>query len=224
MLYIITFLEGIITFVSPCLLPMLPIYLTYLAGGETEKTTGKTILNSLGFILGFTIVFVSLGAFAGLLGSLLIRYATAVNIIAGLIVIVFGLNYLGVLKIGFLNKPRSAGTKAGKVTGFFTAVLFGVVFSVVWTPCVGMFLGAALVKAAQQASAIEGTLMLLCFSLGLGIPFFLSALLLDRLKAAFTWIKKHYKVINIVSGILLIIIGVVMMTGLLGRLLALLAV
>ena len=220
MLYVLTFLEGVITFVSPCLLPLLPIFLSYFAGG-TERDTRKAVLCALGFICGFTMIFITLGAFAGLMGGLLIRHQVVVNIVAGAIVVVFGLNYLGVLKIGFLNKPRPVRSGAGKVSGFFSAVLFGIVFSIGWTPCVGAFLGAALMKAAQQATALEGVLLLLCYSLGLGIPFFLSALLVDRLKAAFDWVKRHYRVINLVSGSFLIVIGILMMTGVMGRYLAL---
>jgi len=223
MQYLITFLEGIITFVQPCLLPMLPIYLSWFAGGETERNTKKTLRNALGFILGFTIIFVALGAFAGLLGGLLRRYGTAVNIVAGAIVLLFGLNYLGVLNIRILNKTRLGSSETIPVSGFFPAVLFGIVFSIGWTPCVGVFLGAALMKAAHQASAFEGILMLLCFSMGLGVPFLLSAVLIDRLKTAFDWIKRHYKIINIVSGSFLVAIGILMMIGLMSRFLALLS-
>ena len=107
--------------------------------------------------------------------------------------------------------------------GFFSALLFGMIFSIGWTPCVGAFLGSALMLASQQAHAVEGMLMLLAYSLGLGIPFILSAVLIDYLKSAFNWIKKNYKVINTVSGILLVLIGVLMATGTLGWLLGLLS-
>ena len=221
--YIITLLEGVITFVQPCLLPMLPIYLSWFAGGA-ERDTKRTLLCALGFILGFTLVFIAFGAFAGLVGGLLRRYGTVVNIVAGSIVILFGLNYLGILNIPILNKTRLGSSGRIAISGFFSAVLFGVVFSIGWTPCVGVFLGAALMKAAQQASAVEGVLLLLCFSLGLGIPFLLSAVLIDRLKTAFDWIKRHYRMVNIVSGSFLVVIGVLMMTGMMGRFLAILAV
>ena len=201
---------------------MLPVYLSYFAGGEAERDTKKTVQSALGFILGFTVVFVTLGAFAGLLGGLLVRHETVVNIVAGSVVVLFGLNYLGVLNIIFLNKTRLGSTSPRKISGFFTAVIFGIVFSIGWTPCVGMFLASALMLASQQGSALQGILMLLCFSLGLGIPFLLSAVLLDKLKNTFDWIKKHYKAINIVSGLFLVAIGILMMTGLMNRFLALL--
>lgn len=220
MQYLISFLEGIITFISPCLLPMLPIYLTYFAGGG-ERTTGKTLKNASGFVLGFTVIFVAMGALAGTLGSFLTRYQTWVNLIGGGIVVLFGLNYMGLLK---LNLFRGGGrsVKTGEM-GFFSAVLFGMVFSVGWTPCVGAFLGSALMLASQQGHALEGMAMLLCYSLGLGIPFLLSAVLIDKLRGTFNWIKAHYDLVNKICGAALVLVGVLMATGTLGRLLAILS-
>jgi len=217
---VIAFLEGIITFISPCLLPMLPIYISYFAGGG-ERSTGRTLKGALGFVAGFTVVFVALGALAGTVGSVLREYQTAVNIVSGLIVIVFGLNFLGLFKLNLFRGSRHSVNTDNM--GFFPALLFGVVFSVGWTPCVGAFLGSALMLASQQAHVVEGMLMLLAYSLGLGIPFILSAILIDYLKTAFNWIKKHYKVINAISGTLLVLIGILMATGTLGRLLSLLS-
>ena len=220
MQYLIAFLEGIITFISPCLHPMLPIYISYFAGGG-QRSAGKTLKGALGFVTGFTVVFVLLGALAGTVGSFLREYQTAVNIVSGLIVVFFGLNFLGVVKLNlFRGSQHSVKTED---MGFFTAVLFGMIFSVGWTPCVGAFLGSALMLASQQAHAVEGMLMLLAYSLGLGIPFVLSAVLIDYLKTAFNWIKRNYSLINIISGILLVLIGILMMTGTLGRLLSLLS-
>ena len=212
MQYLISFLEGIITFISPCLLPMLPIYISYFAGGG-ERSTKKTLMGALGFVLGFTVVFVTMGALAGTLGSFLRKYQTWVNIIGGLIVIVFGLNYLGVLK---LNLFRGFGGRTPGEMGFFSAVLFGIVFSVGWTPCVGAFLGSALMLASQQGHVLEGMGMLLAYSLGLGVLFLISAVLIDRLKSAFDWIKRNYKIVNILCGSLLILVGILMATGLMG--------
>ena len=219
MQYVISFLEGIITFISPCLLPMLPIYLSYFAGGG-ERSTGKTLKGALGFVAGFTVIFVAMGALAGTVGSFLREYQTAVNIVSGLIVIFFGLNFLGVFRLNLFRGSRHAVRT--DTMGFFSALLFGMVFSVGWTPCVGAFLGSALMLASQQGHVTEGMLMLLAYSLGLGIPFVLSAVLIDYLKTAFNWIKKNYRVINAVSGGLLVLIGLLMATGMLGRLLNLL--
>jgi cytochrome c-type biogenesis protein len=220
MQYLIAFLEGIITFISPCLLPMLPIYISYFAGGG-ERTTGKTLKGAVGFVSGFTVIFVMLGALAGTVGSFLKEYQTVVNIVSGLIVIIFGLNFLGVFKLN-LFKDSNRSVKTDNM-GFFSAVLFGMVFSIGWTPCVGAFLGSALMLASQQAHVIEGMLMLLLYSLGLGIPFILSAVLIDYLKGAFDWIKKNYQLINTISGILLVAIGVLMATGMTGKVLGLLS-
>lgn len=220
MQYVISFLEGIITFISPCLLPMLPIYISYFAGGG-ERSTKKTLTGAIGFVVGFTVVFTLMGALAGTVGSFLKEHQTAVNIISGIVVIFFGLNFLGVFKLNlFRGSNRSVDTSN---MGFFSAVLFGMIFSLGWTPCVGAFLGSALMLASQQGSVLVGTLMLLAYSLGLGVPFILSAVLIDKLKSAFDWIKRNYKVINIVSGSLLILIGILMAAGTLGRLLSLLS-
>ena len=212
--YIISFLEGIITFVSPCLLPMLPVYITYFAGGD--KDGSKALWGSLGFVAGFTLVFVAMGALAGTVGSLLIRHQTLVNIICGGIMVLFGLSFLGLFELKFF-KGSSMGVHRGG--GFFPGFLFGMVFSVGWTPCVGAFLGSALLLASQQGSALKGIFMLLSYSLGLGIPFVLSAVLIDYLRSAFAFIKRHYRIINAISGSLLILMGILMATGLLGRLL-----
>lgn len=220
MQYLLLFLEGIITFISPCLLPMIPIYVSFFAAGEANKR--RSLCNALGFVSGFTAVFVVLGAFAGTLGRLLHQYSTAINIISGCIVIILGLNFMGVFKIGFLNRTvrQAADTKDLK---FFSSLLFGVVFSVGWTPCVGAFLGSALLLASQQGETFAGIWMLLVYSLGLAIPFVLSAVLIDRLKGAFQFIKRNYQVINRISGGLLVVVGIFMATGFMGRLLSLLA-
>ncbi len=215
MQYLISFLEGIITFISPCLLPMLPIYISYFAGGG-ERSTKKTLLGASGFVLGFTLIFVAMGALAGTVGSFLTRYQTAVNVISGLIVILFGLSFMGVVK---LNLFRGRMNTDVTPNGFFSSVLFGMIFSLGWTPCVGAFLGSALILASQQGHVLEGMTMLLAYSAGLGIPFMVSALLIDKLKSAFNWIKSHYTLVNRISGGLLIVVGIMMATGTLGRLL-----
>ncbi len=216
MQYFITFLEGIITFISPCLLPMLPIYVSYFAGGS-ERSMKKTLSNALGFVAGFSTIFIAMGALAGTLGSFLIQYRTAVNIVTSLIVIFFGLNFLGVFRINlFRGFQRSVNPGS---LNFFSSFLFGTVFSIGWTPCVGAFLGSALMLASQQGHILDGILMLSVYSLGLGIPFVLSAVLIDKLKSTFNFIKRNYKIINWISGILLILVGILMMSGILNKLL-----
>lgn len=220
MQYIVVFLEGIITFISPCLLPMIPIYISYFAGGG-ERDTKRTLKCALGFVLGFTIIFTLMGALAGTVGSFLKEYQIAVNIISGLIVIFFGLNFLGVIKVNlFKGSDRSVDTNN---MGLLSAILFGVIFSIGWTPCVGAFLGSALMMASQQGSVMTGILMLLVYSAGLGVPFILSAILIDKLKTAFDWIKRNYNVINIVCGSFLIIVGLMMATGTMGKLISIIS-
>lgn len=219
MTYLASFLEGIITFISPCLLPMLPIYLAYFAGGEQRG--GATLRNALGFILGFTIVFIAMGAMAGSIGSLLRQYQTAVNLLCGGVVILLGLNFLGVIKLGIFQ--RSSAKMGQQRLNFASSLMLGIVFSLGWTPCVGAFLGSALMLAGQQGHALEGMLMLLAYSAGLGIPFLISALLIDQLKSTFEAIKRHYSLINTASGIALICLGLFMATGAMGGVLGTLA-
>lgn len=219
MQYLVSFLEGIITFISPCLLPMLPIYISYFAGGS--RSTARTLKCACGFVLGFTCVFVAMGALAGTIGSFLRQYQTTVNLVCGAVVVFFGLHYLGLFRT---NLFRGSGARMNmQDLGFFSAMAFGVIFSVGWTPCVGVFLGSALMLASQQGTATTGILMLLCYSLGLGIPFLISAVLIDQLKGAFAWVKSNYQIINRLCGTLLVLVGILMATGTLGRLLTILA-
>ncbi|MBQ9238566.1 MAG: sulfite exporter TauE/SafE family protein [Treponema sp.] len=218
MQYVIAFLEGIITFISPCLLPLLPVYVSYFAGTE-QQTTGKTVVRALGFVLGFTVVFVALGALAGTLGGFLRAHQTAVNIVTGAIVVFFGLYFLGLFQLPFFRGMQPATRK--KNVSFFSAFTFGIVFSISWTPCVGAFLGSALMLASQRGHAAAGIVMLLFYSLGLGIPFVISAVLIDTVKTAFAVFKQHYRIVTIVCGIFLIVVGILMMTGTIGRFLVL---
>ena len=219
--YLLTLLEGIVTFISPCLLPLLPLYLAYFAGDAAlasatqQRNTRATLVGVLGFALGFSVVFCILGAFAGSLGSLLVRYGRVLTIICGAIVVTLGLGYLGVLQLPMLHHGTMQTVKPH---GFLRSIAFGLVFAISWTPCVGTFLAAALGLAANSASAAHGVLLLLCYSLGLGLPFALSALLLDQLGNAFSWVKQHFDIIERVSGVLLIIMGILMACGLLGTL------
>ncbi len=215
MLYVIAFLEGVITFISPCLLPMLPIYLSYLAGEEEENNMKKIIINSLAFILGFTIIFVTMGVFAGTIGRLLIRYQTVVNLVTGGLVIIFGLSFMEIVKLPSFG-GRGSNFNASNLN-VWKSILFGGVFSISWTPCAGAFLGSALMMASNQGSAFEGGLMLLAYSMGLGLPLLMSAVLFDKLMSSFEKLKKNYSIINKVAGGLLIVMGILMATGYLGR-------
>lgn len=214
MQYLISFLEGIVTFVSPCLLPMLPAYASFFAGQDSSASKRGALKNALGFVAGFTAVFLLLGAFAGTLGAAVRQHSRAVGWIAGAVMILFGLNFMGVLNIGFLNRSRVSGYRPERL-GFFRCALFGAAFSVGWTPCIGAFLGSALMLAAAGGESTKGIAMLFAYSAGLGIPFVAAALLIDRLKNSFDWIKRHYRAVTAVSGALLILIGILTAAGLL---------
>ena len=207
--YIFTFLEGIASFISPCLLPMLPIYLSYFMGKE-EKNLKKAIKNAIGFVIGFTIVFLILSIFASQLGSFISQSISYIKIIFAILIILLGLNYMDVLKIKFLNKTKMIKTQT-KDLNFFKAILFGILFSFSWTPCIGTFLSSALLLIAKQQDLVKGILLMLVYAIGLGIPFIISVILIEKLKEVFNFIKKHYRIIKIISGIILIIMGIYMM-------------
>ena len=223
--YVITFLEGVITFISPCLLPLLPVYVAFFAGGvgeggeETEEASAQrlrsTIVSALGFVVGFSLLFTAMGAFAGALGGFFQQHQTVLNVVCGVVVIIMGLSFMGVLKIPLLQRTARLDAQVTS-RGFFPSVLFGCIFAIGWTPCVGAFLASALSLAATTGSATQGVLLLLSYSLGLGVPFFIAAVLIDRLENAFGWVKQHYTVINYVCGGLLVVVGVLMATGYLG--------
>lgn len=221
--YFLLFLEGIITFISPCILPLLPLYISYFIGGNEEnaKSQYKALVNSLGFVLGFTIIFTLLGTIAGTFGSFIKEQSVIINILGGFIVVLFGANYMGLFKIPFLERNLKIKAEI-KTLKFISSILFGIIFAIGWTPCVGTFLGAALMIAVNSQDMVKGTVMLLIYSIGLGIPFVICALLIDKLKETFNIIKSNYKAINIISGIILVIIGISIMTGHLNKILSLL--
>lgn len=207
MQYVIAFFEGLVSFVSPCMLPMLPIYFSYFAADTAKKQS--LFLRTVFVVLGFTFVYAVFGMFAGALGSFFIKYETLLHVVCGGIVAFLGLNFLGVIKISFLK-----GTHAHQeVKGIFSAFLFGILFSISHLPCTMALLGSALVLAAHQGTALCGVVLLIIYSLGLGIPFIISSLLMEKLNTMFDFIKKHYKIINLLSGVLLVVLGILMMTG-----------
>ena len=202
--YVITFIEGIASFISPCILPVISIYISYFA--TESKSMKRSIINSLGFVLGFSIIFMLLGVFAGSFGSVVHQYADYINILFGLFLVIIGLNYIGLLFIKFLNKTKGSKQKNKNLT-FITSLLFGMIFSLSWTPCVGAFLSSALILASTTGSVLKGASLLLVYSLGLAIPFVVTTIFLERLKKTFDFIKKHYNIINKISGSILILSG-----------------
>ena len=204
--YIFTFLEGIASFISPCMLPMIPIYISYFVGAD-EGNNKKKIINSIGFVLGFVIIFLILSIFASNLGNLIVNKIRYIKIIFGILIILLGANYIGFLKIGILNKSKGIKIK-NKDFNFIKSFLFGILFSISWTPCIGTFLASALLLVASNNDMFKGIILMLLYSIGLGIPFIISAILIDKLKTMFNFIKKHYNIIKIISGVILIIMGV----------------
>ena len=170
----------------------------------------KLIINTLGFILGFTIVFAALGATATVVGSLLSRNKLIVQRVSGVIIILFGFYYMGLLKLPFLDRERRFQAKSSGL-GFFSSALFGAAFSFGWTPCLGPFLGTAFLLAANKKTVWEGIAMLLAFSAGLGVPFFVSALLFNKLTGVFNFIKKNYRIISVLSGLIMVLAGLALM-------------
>lgn len=204
--FLFTFLEGIASFISPCVLPMLPIYISYFAGKEDSKTS-RALLNSIGFVIGNTIIFILFAIIASYAGALALGIQKYIKILFGVVIIILGLNYMGILKIKFLNKEIRIKKKIDDFT-FFKTILFGMMFSISWTPCIGSFLGSALLLIANKQNILQGILLMLVYSIGFGIPFIISAVLIEKLKNFYNLIKKNYKTIKIISGVILIVMGV----------------
>jgi cytochrome c-type biogenesis protein len=215
MAYLTAFLEGIISFISPCILPILPLYISYLAGGVAdEQGRGRMLIkNSIAFVVGFTLLFVAMGAASTSLGRFLSSHLALLNRIGGVIVILFALNNLGFALIPALANNHRIQMKGLSNMNVPKSMLFGIVFAVGWTPCVGPLLGAALMMAANAEMLVEGMATLFFYAMGLGIPFLLSALLIEQLEGVFTAIKKHGKIITIVSGLFLLVFGIALVLG-----------
>ena len=203
--YIITFIEGLASFISPCILPVIPIYISYF--GAESKSMKRSLINSLGFVSGFSIVFILMGVLASTFGKFIHEYSNYVNIIFGIFLIIIGLNYMGVIFVKFLNKTKGMKQDNKNLT-FITSVLFGIIFSLSWTPCVGAFLSSALILASTVGSILKGTILLVLYSLGLAIPFIITTVFLEKMKITFDFIKKHYNIINKISGAILLLFGI----------------
>ena len=207
--YVFTFLEGIASFISPCILPMLPIYISYFLGKE-EKSAKNAVINSCGFVLGLTIVFLTLSIFASQFGTIISENMRYIKIVFGILIIVLGLNYMEVFNLKILNKTKGINTKF-KSLNFIKSLAFGMLFSVTWTPCIGTFLSSALLLIASQQDMVKGIILMLLYSIGLGIPFVLTAIFMEKLREIFNFIKKNYNYIKKISGVILIIMGIYMM-------------
>jgi cytochrome c-type biogenesis protein len=224
------FAAGLLSFVSPCVLPLVPGYISYIsgitldemrgtsplpeAGAEAVSSTARrqVLLSSVAFVIGFSLVFVSLGASASAVGQLLLPRLRLLGRIAGAVIILFGLHMMGVLKIGWLYKEKRAQTKK-RPAGFLGAVLVGIAFAFGWTPCIGPILAAILTVAAAQNTVAKGVQLLAVYSLGLGIPFLVTALAINQFFAVVARIRRYYHAIEIASGVLLVLIGALIMTN-----------
>ena len=205
--YLVTFVEGLASFISPCSLPLLPVYIAYFATSNSSKAS--TFLKALFFSLGFTVIFSLLGLFAGSVGVFLNEHYRIVNIVTGSIIILFGISYLFDLHFHFFKQRQSSI----KPTDYFKAFLFGLVFALNVSPCIGVFLGSALMLAGSSLSAVKGCSLLFVYSLGLSLPFLISSLFLQALTPVYNFIKRHYKVVNIISATVLITTGILIICG-----------
>ena len=214
MQYFFTFAEGVFAFVSPCILPMLPIFLAYISADE-KQSIGKRFINTLFFVLGFTTAFTLMGATAFSLGRFMTVYKDFLVKLAGVILVFFGFVYLDFIQLNF----GGSGLKKGK-SGLLGNFLFGISYSFGWTPCLGAFLGSAIAMASVQETVVQGMLLLACFGLGLGVPFIIFAICYEKLKGVITLLKKHSQTIKYIGGSMLIAVGVAMVFDLFGYYLA----
>lgn len=211
--FFLAFSEGILTFVSPCILPLLPVYFSYLAGvtggasGGSGANKHKLIVNSAGFVIGFSLIFVLLGATATVLGSFLKNNLDILRKASGIVMILLGLNFAGIIKIPLFDIERRLEFKFEKLR-FLSSMVFGITFAFGWTPCLGPFLASAVLMAGNSAELTQGVLLLLAFSAGLGIPFIITSILFDKLKNLIMALRKNNRIIGIVSGIVLILTGI----------------
>jgi cytochrome c-type biogenesis protein len=228
---ITAFTAGFLSFVSPCVLPLVPAYISYISGvslealkgAESEKgASSKVIINTLLFILGFTVVFSTLGATASLIGQYLVLYKNYINIIGGALIIILGLHLTGIFRIKLLEYEKRIHVKE-KPLGLIGSFLIGAAFAFGWTPCIGPILSAILLIAADQKTIIDGVFLLVIYSMGLGIPFLITGIALNYALSVFKTIKKNYRKIELASGLLLICIGVLVATDQFTRLSAWLA-
>jgi len=220
------FLAGLLSFVSPCVLPIVPPYLAYLAGvsfselsdedARSQAASKRILFTSIAFVLGFTTVFVALGATASLIGQTVAQYFDILSIIAGIIIAVMGLHFLGLFKIGFLYREARIDVQK-KPAGLIGAYVIGLAFAFGWTPCVGPVLAAILFVAGSEDTALRGASLLAVYSLGIGIPFIIAGAFASRFINWANRFKKHMHRIEQAMGLLLVITGILFMTGQMSR-------
>ena len=224
--FLAAFAAGLLSFLSPCVLPLIPAYLSFVSevslvemrkSGNGRRTLSRVFLNALLFVAGFSLVFVGLGASATLLGRFLLTQLVILKKIAGVLVILFGLHTLGLFRIRFLDRERRYHHES-KPLGLAGSFLVGVAFALGWTPCIGPILATLIFYASTRDTVAHGTVLLTVYSAGLGIPFLLAALGMERFLSVSTFLKKHFRLIEILSGLLLVGVGLLILTDELTRL------
>ena len=215
--FLVALTAGILSFLSPCVLPLVPSYLSFVTGMSLEDMRGgldrkRILLHSLLFVSGFTIIFVLLGASATFIGTFLLVHSDWVARIGGIIIIVLGLHLMGAFRILPLMGEKRVHL-SNKPTGYIGTVAVGIAFGAGWTPCIGPILGAILTMAASRDTVAAGTLLLFVYSLGLAVPFLLSALAMERFLDAFARFRTFLPTVQIISGVLLLLLGILLVTG-----------
>ena len=214
---VVAFIAGLISFLSPCVLPIVPPYIAYMSGValteiENRKGRQKIVLTALFFVLGLSTVFIFLGFSASAIGAIFFEYQTLLNTIAGFIIMLFGLHFLGIYRLHFLDREARFEVENYQGTAFGSYVL-GLAFAFGWTPCIGPQLGAILSLAASNASILKGTVLLAFYAMGLGIPFLIFAFFINRLEGVLKFFKQYFKIIERIMGLLLWTVGLLMLTG-----------
>lgn len=217
---LIAFTAGLLSFVSPCVLPLIPSYVTYISGVSLDKLTvgddkgarWVSFLHSIAFVAGFSIIFIALGASASMMGQFMAKHQAVIRKVGGVIVVALGVHFTGLINFGFLQQYKKIEF-ATKPVGYLGSILVGMVFAAGWTPCIGPILASILLYASTAETMGKGIALLSAYSLGLGIPFILSAIAINKFFGFFQGIKKHMRAISIISGSFLIIIGILIYTN-----------
>ncbi|KRQ86344.1 Thiol:disulfide interchange protein DsbD [Caloramator mitchellensis] len=210
----IVFLEGVASFLSPCFLPLIPVYLAYLSGEAKDK---RLVKNSISFILGFTLIFVLLGATASGVGKFLLAYRDLFDKVLGVVIIIMGLFYLDIIKSNFLMMERKVNIETQN-QGFLKGFLLGVGLAFGWTPCIGPILASVLAIAASKSSMIFGIILLFIYSMGIAVPFIIMAYLIQRFNIKTNVLMKKAKIVKLITGVIMILTGIMLFTGYFERL------
>ncbi len=211
----IAFISGLLSFFAPCILPMIPVYIMFLTGSisndEINKNKFSTFIRSLGFVLGFTIIFIIIGLSATALGQVFNAHKPLLLKISGIVMMIFGLNMMGLFKLKFVKLPDIK--TPNKVNGFFSSLLMGLAFGAGWTPCFGPILGSIAIYAASSETFIKGVMLLIVYALGIAVPFLLTGLFINAFDRLIKKADKFIKYVPIISGVILFIFGLLILTN-----------